>query len=396
MKLRFLSIAFLFINISIVAQNNFKKGYIITDENKQIDCFIKDLDWNSNPTEFEYKINKTSEVEIGNLNNVKEFEILNSSKYVRFNGNFDVSSNTLSNLSNERNPIFEQKKLFVRVLVEGKATLYSYKNDNLYRYFYKIDDRKITQLVYKEFLINNTTTGKNNDYKQKVSRDLKCENISKKNILNLEYKESSLTNFFLKYNKCIDPNFENKISEKKKERINFYIKTGITSSKLTAKNPNSRDFDYGNKIGFTAGLELEYVLPFNNYKWSLLFETTYNNYSSNIDVNTLGSSNTFNSKANYNSIDLSIGARYYFLLEYSKSKLFTNLLLTYAKPTSGSFNNLGLGGASFNPSLGIGYLYDNKYNIELRYRFERGILPQNINYSVRYSGFSLIFAYNFL
>lgn len=38
------------------AQIIFENGYFINELNQKVECFIKNIEWRNNPTEFEYKL----------------------------------------------------------------------------------------------------------------------------------------------------------------------------------------------------------------------------------------------------------------------------------------------------------------------------------------------------
>ena len=50
-----LVISFLFYLTFSYSQITFEKGYFISNDGIKTECFIKNLDWRNNPTEFEYK-----------------------------------------------------------------------------------------------------------------------------------------------------------------------------------------------------------------------------------------------------------------------------------------------------------------------------------------------------
>ena len=97
--------------------------------------------------------------------------------------------------------------LLLKVLVEGKANLYSYVEGNLFRYFYSLDNNKIEQLVFKSYIIDEKY-GENNKYKQQFLNELKCDGITLNQVERLEYKKNSLTNFFKKFNSCTNSDYK--------------------------------------------------------------------------------------------------------------------------------------------------------------------------------------------
>ena len=127
------------LSITIQAQIRFEQGYLIDNNNQKQVVLIKNVDWLNNPKSIEYKNNETSKVEIATINQVKEFGIDNQSKYVRADVKIDRSSEDLDKISSNEEPDFKEEKLFLKVLIEGDASLYGYNDYNLKRFFYKKD-----------------------------------------------------------------------------------------------------------------------------------------------------------------------------------------------------------------------------------------------------------------
>jgi hypothetical protein len=71
------------LNIHCFGQIVYEKGYYIDNSNQKIECFIKNLDWNNNPTKFMYKLTENGEKNTLDIKLVKEFGIGDGLKYVR-------------------------------------------------------------------------------------------------------------------------------------------------------------------------------------------------------------------------------------------------------------------------------------------------------------------------
>jgi hypothetical protein len=54
MKKLFLLIILTQISLNCYSQINFEKGYFYNNENKKIECLIKNNDWLNNPTQIKY------------------------------------------------------------------------------------------------------------------------------------------------------------------------------------------------------------------------------------------------------------------------------------------------------------------------------------------------------
>src|SRR5690606_25081600 len=143
------SAVLMFLSIACFSQIVFEKGYFIDESNQRIECLVRNVDWRNNPTEFEYKMSEDSDLLRASIGTVTEFGVDNVSKWVRATVDIDQSGDGLNDLSKERNPVFEEKRVFLKVLIEGKASLFLFREGNLTRFFYRKDDSEIRQLVYK-------------------------------------------------------------------------------------------------------------------------------------------------------------------------------------------------------------------------------------------------------
>ncbi len=360
------------------SQIAFEKGYFIDESNKRVDCLIKNVDWRSNPTNFEYKLSQNDTVQEATVQAVKEFGINNFSKYIRAKINIDRSSDQIDYMSSERNPSFQEELLFLKVLIEGPASLFQYTDGSLTRFFYKLDDSEISQLVYKKYLRDGKMLV-NTSFKQELSLKMKCEKITSKEIENLRYFNRDLEKLFVKYNECTGLGYVNLNPNKNKDLFNLNIRPGLNYSNLRVEDPAS-DFtntDFGYKPGFRIGVEAEFILPFNNNIWSVVAEPTYQYYKSEESKKSSLISNEFIiSKVDYKSIELPIGVRRYFHLN-DKSKLFANLsyvldfpinsYVKYIRESNGEvFYNLDIR-AKRNFALGVGYKYNDRFSSEIRY-----------------------------
>lgn len=130
------------------------------------------------------------------------------SKYKRFKVNIDRTSDNINILSTNKNPIWKEEILFLKLLIEGDATLYSYLQENLTRYFYETKNIKLEQLVYLKYLSDETNQEiysstdnikENNQYRQQLYNNVKCDNISESDLKKVTYRKSSLVKYFSKY-----------------------------------------------------------------------------------------------------------------------------------------------------------------------------------------------------
>lgn len=374
------------------SQISFEKGYYINNNNERIECFIKNKDWINNPIKFEYHLSDTKTIKEASINSIKEFGIYSQSKYIRSTVNIDRSSEDLNELSTSKSPVFNEEQLFLKILVEGKANLYSFRDRRLIRFFYK-KASNIEQLVFKSFLIDDTNIGKNKEYQRQLWKDLKCQSISIKDIEKIDYEENELVNFFEEYNNCGNSEITNIEDDKQKKLFNLNVRVGLTNSSLDLKYGNensSQEFDSQSELEFRFGIETEYILPFNKNKWAILLEPTYQYlkynkimYEQNVSVD-------------YKSIEIPIGFRHYFFLN-NKSKIFINAsyVIDITSDSKIDFENgtdVKIEGSNYF-AVGLGYKYDAKYIVEMRYGLSRDISENNPSWISDLNTLSFILGY---
>ncbi|KAA5824853.1 tRNA modification GTPase [Algibacter amylolyticus] len=397
----------LILGLNGFSQSTFVKGYFIKNSDEKINCLIKNNDWLNNPTEFEYKITESAEQKTLTISSVKEFGFFNISKYVRHNVDIDRSSKIVNELGYNKNPFFNKEELFLKVLIAGKANLFLYEDKGLTRYFYNKDNSEVAQLVYKNYLTSEGQVAKNNEFRRQLWNTLKCESISMNNLSKLDYKQSALIKFFIKYNECTNSEFINYIKKKeKKDLFNLTLRPGVSSSSLVLKNGeyNWKEIDFGKGLtSFRFGVEAEFVLGFNNNKWAILFEPTYQQFESE---ETFVSNRTTEEESvanvNHKSIQINLGLRHYLFLN-KNLKLFVNALGVIDNKVNSTVEVNRVGGAELfsaklvtgiSTALGIGCKYNDRYNLELRYLPNRNILNSQGSWGTEFKSVSIILGYS--
>ncbi len=323
----------IFLSFKSYSQITFDKGYIILNDGEKKVCLIKNYNWANNPKKIEYKINENDAVKYATVKNILGFGFENGAKYIRANVDIDKSSNNLNYIDYDRKPKFKNETLFLKILVEGNASLYKYKEGNLVRFFYKIDNNPIKQLIYKLYLVKDANAKENEYYKQQLLNNLRCKDITLKKIEKLSYKKDDLIDIFVNYNKCVNGDYI--YSEKKAKRhvFNLNLRLGLNTLLVNSTTVNTGTFDYANfdyiykkvevekGIGVRIGVELEYILPYNKNKWGILFELT--RQSINYDIVDATYCNNNKCHYQYDSFEGTVGMRYYLFLN-KDSKFYIN------------------------------------------------------------------------
>lgn len=391
-----LALFFIFI-LNSYSQISFEKGYFINNDGEKINCFIKNIDWNSNPTSFDYKLSENSDVLKNTINTTQEFGITNVSKFKRVKVNIDRTGGANNEINYSRYPVFTEETLFLKALIIGKASLFSYVAGSYQSYFFSVDNSNIEQLIYKSYYQDNTNIQQNVQYKQQILNSLKCNAITNEYVVKLEYQKDKLIDCFLKYNNCGSSTVENYETKSKRDAINISVRPGVSLSSMSFYNDIDKNLnaDFGNKTTFRLGGEFEYVFPFNKNKWAIVIEPTYQYFKGE----QLGS--LYNIKMDYKVIDASFGIRHYMFLN-DKSKLFINgAFINSISINSKIFINNKINNTNYSIDLrpsatlsfGFGYKYLNKYSIECRYGLEQDLLRNYHQWYSSYNLTSIIFGY---
>ncbi len=352
-------------SINTFGQIKYEKGYFIDNKDKRTECHIKNNDWSNNPKEFQYKLEVEDNKSLSaDISSVKEFGV-SDSKYVRANVKMDKSTEDANKLTNNGNPEWIEQQIFLEILVEGQAILYSYKERNLERYFYSVDSSPIQQLVYKLYRVRNDQMGTNREYISQLKTDLNCSTIPISTSEHINYhSKSDWISYFHKYDECKGTKSVY-YNAKHKVDINLRFTPGLDNALVNVQTgTNTRSFDKSQTV--RIGMELEFVFPVNKGKWSAIVEPTYRYYH---EIN----EKFVNFEIDYRSIELPIGLRHYFFLS-ENSKLFVNAALVLDI----DLNSTILMGRYFikrsgpNAAAGLGYSY-GKLGIEFRYYTSRNL-----------------------
>ena len=378
------------------SQIRFEKGYIINNKDEKSEVLIKNEDWSLNPTNFIYKNSEDGSELTAKIENVKEFGVYNFSKYVRFTGPIDQSRDDLQDLGSEKNPKWLEQTVFLQQLAEGKRSLYSYNNSKILRFFYEDGDTKITQLIYKRYLGENSSNIYiNNEFRSQLANSF-AGDVDGDKFDNLPYKAQSLTNLFKKYN-LSDSVLK---SDSEKSSFNLYIKPGISfnSAKFQISGGSDLDTDFESKLSPRVGVQLEFILPTRRNKWSVFVEPTYQTYkqeSKNVGLSP--------AMIEYSSIELPIGVRYYMFLN-KDAKLFLEGFVNVADFQIGeNYITYQIPGTSAEKTYelqsqvtvggGIGFSYKNKYSVSARYS-AKDLVIKYVFFKIPYNIFSISSLYN--
>ncbi|RYJ41795.1 porin family protein [Flavobacterium beibuense] len=373
------------------SQITYKQGYFINNNGEKTTCLIKDMAWKNSPLDFEYKLAENSESLTATVNNVAEFNVDNSYKFKRFTLDIELSSNYVDKLDVTSEPVWQKKTLFLKVLLEGDLDLYQFEDGNIVKYFYGTGDKQTaTQLLFKKYVVDGMIK-ENNNYRQQLFNLMRDRINNVNRFKNIDYKKSSLTKLFSEYNGESNNNYTLK-HNKSKITLKFTPAVGFTSFAFKNAVNKTYNFEMEPSQTYSIGAEMEYILPFNNNKWSLFINPSYNFYNSSYK------NKNYSVETDYKFLQVPIGVRYSMFFN-SDSKVFINGSYNLNFLTGNSkitYNNSELEiGKNSSFALGAGYGFKN-YSIEARYILDHSILGPYTVWTSEYNSLNVILGYRFL
>lgn len=405
MKNQIITVFAIFISNLIYSQKLYVQGYFLKNRGEKTECFIENKDWESNPKEIVFKLTDNSKPIKISIDSISVFEINGYDKYVCKYVQIDKSSEDISNLSSEKNPVWQTEKLALKVLTEGKASLYMYRNPDISRFFYTVNDSAIRQLEYKSYRAKNVNetmfVGTNNNFRQQLFVEVNNP-AYKYDLSKLNYEEKELKTYFEQYNAQFLPTNTTPIKQRvKRDSFKAAIMVGINHSSLIIINATDSRYNknFGSLISPMFGAEFEFALPFFNNTWSLIVQPIYNSkISEKLQKESDPHGQQINSEYSYQGIDIPLGVRYRYSvnnkLKINATAYITNGMLSWSKTSIRIYYmDLDVSTVSaqcYSVSIGADY---NKLGIELKYTAGQNFLKEHTAWSSEFDVFSLAFKY---
>ena len=363
------------------AQLPYVEGYFIDNEGSKIECLIKNLDWTYNPTSFEFIFEEENIAKVGNPNTIREFGILGRSRFI---------SLMLPNSKRE-------EKVFLKVLIEGKASLFAFESQRKLSLYYSLDNASPTS--------GDLIVLKSKDFKRQLKKGLQCTSVGSRAVATSHYSVNSIKRYFNKYNKCISGETIEFERNEEKDFLNISLKAGMKGSIMGFSHAwRDRSVSFGNAVGYIVGIEAEVIAPVSGWNWSLVFQPTYQYYKGMNEMTYINTGTIMRSTlvtVDYQSIELPIGYRHLFFLQ-NKSRIFIEAMYIIDMPFGSEIKagrpeiiNVDVG-VSQSLAFGIGYNYKNKASLAASYGANRQILGDNLSWFSDYRSIALTFGYTFI
>lgn len=380
-------------SLRLAAQPQYRKGYIIDATGQRTDCTILDRDGQNNPKVVLYKL-ADGQSQRADASQLRAFGIENGARFVSAKVLIDRSSSVPDKMTAIRSPLWEDEQLFLRLLVEGHASLYTYAEGDLRRFFYTLPDSPAVQLIYKKYLTDISAVTENNTYWQQIFEKLHCGETSHAYMQSFAYDKNDLIRYFKEYNSCMGANYALYPAGSSREILNIKIRPGASSTTMSVYSPAliRQGADLGSGLSPRLGVEFEYFFPYLRNRLSLLAEPTFQYYQYKSPETVF----------QYPSVEFPLGLRLQFPLS-DKLSIFANGLLNTGLQFNfesvvvldrGSFTErIWVSSANTSFAYGGG-LAHKRYQLEMRYYSDRNILRFYLwNYAMNYQRLSLILGY---
>lgn len=370
MKQLFVLTLFFIISSPNWAQIIYKPGFFISTNGERIECLIKDEGWKNNPTNFQYRLTEGAAEQTASLNDVLSFGIEDHTRYERWAVEMDRSSELAGRLSKQWAPEFEQETLFLRLLIQGKFSLYYYEDGELTRFFLRESEAEPQQLVYKVYQQANERLASNYTFRGQLQERMSCsQSLSYSDLL---YTQKQMLKAFERYYECASEERTVYMSSLDDIDLRVNLRAGIGLASTQWKNSfSSQDLNFGIAPAIRFGFELEVILPYQRKKWAVMVEPSYHTYSNDgLEGSDIG-------HVEYSSLELSSGIRHFFYINPGMT-LFANSSIVIDFPfksaTIAIYNNSGREILSVPTlSFGIGARFKDLFSAELRYNAPRNL-----------------------
>lgn len=389
------SFLLLLAGFTCIAQINYEPGSFTLNNGTVTNCLIKNIAWKNNPISFTYKLTENEAEKQGSIQEVVSFEV-SGYKFERHTVQLERSQTTVGYLENSAKPNYKTETLYLKKLVEGAITLYSFEESNVRKYFFSTAENTLPQqLLYKKYE-EGLKVKEYKHYQYQLSTAMADAKFGESTFNRLNYNLEALTKLVIKYNTTKGAVVDN---TEKHNKTKFALKVTIGAyiasleTKLEVPQNFNDDHTFSNKVIFSGGLEAEYTLPFNNNKWSVFVNPEYSAYENNeLKPVTPGDNQLTGWNAKFAFVTVPVGVRYYMFLN-QKSRIFVNAAYVMAFKAGNAtlrnrFTVYDVSGAG-NFLFGAGYSYNGKYGIEFRCNTSRDLM-ETVYRSAKYTSAGVV------
>lgn len=253
--------------------------------------------------------------------------------------------------------------VFLRVIVEGNASLYELRTSYNTRFYASFNDGTVEQLEFKRFKIGNYEIETNDTYQNQLYELIACSSIDEDRIFSLEYTRSELEDFFFEINTCLGSSSKRYIVQKR-ERFNIMLGPRFVYNSLYINDTIAhRSYDFGKSMSISFNVELELFLPYYNNRMAFFIGVSHLefDFEHNADFGY--------ASIKHRSISVPAGLRInYYLSEKSRLFLHTGASYTFKNNTyfkSDYRNNITETTPVWNVLIGGGIVISDQIDVQV-------------------------------
>lgn len=266
------------------SQANNIPGFVIKNGNDTLFGLVDYRNWEKNPDQIRFKINKEDDpVSLGPLD-IVEFSVADE---IYVSGIVEVEISPIVTDKLDQNPelSLEVDTTFLQTIIRGEKSLYHNKSADGKSNFYIQQDNGFELLVYKKYLSNLNGTriiNENNKYRNQLVlyfRD--CPTLRLK-MEGASYNQKSLIKLFQNYYECTPQEMD---FQKETDGIKVEIGAlgGVSITTLNFLGPTllynyQVNTEFKPSLNPTFGMFVDFILPRNQGKWSIYNELQFTTY----------------------------------------------------------------------------------------------------------------------
>lgn len=403
----------------LFSQTSFQPGYYIDNNSNKISGLIKNEDWSQIPSKLLFKKHTEDQAITIEGNQFSEFKVEGTKHYYK-----TLKLDTYK-LYNDFGEVVEypSRELLARVVIEGQANFLVSKANEEVLYVMQIEDREPEVLKYKKYVLNDGKIRERKGFQKQLFEASPCkQQLDTRSFLDVKYRLNEISSIISGFNDCLGSDSENYNKKRTKGQFNFLAKANVVFNNfqkagfgygdgLSSDGSNFAEFPISNQTTFGIGLELEYMLPFNNKRWSIFTNPMYQYLQKDSVTRTDGlfyafsTSNVCTYTIDLSYIELPIGVRYFFVQSKNINAFLnvafgTNIVLSDAsnlefvdadivveeritKSSSNSFISIG-GGVRINSTFDVYVNYYASKSIASGNSLQQNDLGGSLNIGVGY------------
>ena len=292
-KFVIVSLLVILLTDTFFCQENFQRGYIITQSGDTARGYIDYRNWSKNPLSIAFKLNTEDTVITARYmpHQIRKFSVAGE-MYESAQVEIDISPYKVEEIDFSSEYKMKQVNAFLLVLIEGEKSLYYLKDEFGKEHYMIMQDTVFKSLLMKKYLVivaekqhllldERYFMITNEKYKSQLHEYfIDCPFLQKK-INDTEYKTKSLVELFEDYYRCVNlPVLYQKPAEKL--IAGFGLLAGLSFTKLKFSGEETAltlvSDNYPLSFYPTIALYFNLILTRTLKKWSICNELLYSNY----------------------------------------------------------------------------------------------------------------------